>query len=75
MRQRLERLAGRRLTRDGVVLLAQGETQAQKRNREEADRLMTSTVPRREEQDAGPARHLEQQRASALVAARFIPHN
>ena len=41
VRQRLERLAGRRLTRDGVlVLLAQGE-RSQKRNREEAlDRLV-----------------------------------
>ena len=36
VRHRLERLAGRRLTRDGVlVLLAQGE-RSQKRNREEA---------------------------------------
>ena len=36
VRQRLERLAGRRLTRDGVlVLVAQGE-RSQKRNREEA---------------------------------------
>ena len=36
VRQRLERLAGRRLTRDGVlVLMAQGE-RSQKRNREEA---------------------------------------
>jgi ribosome-associated protein len=35
VRQRLERLAGRRLTRDGVlVLVAQGE-RSQKRNREE----------------------------------------
>ena len=41
VRQRLERLAGRRLTRDGVlVLVAQGE-RSQKRNREEAlDRLV-----------------------------------
>jgi ribosome-associated protein len=41
VRQRLERLAGRRLTRDGVlVLLAQGE-RSQKRNRQEAlDRLV-----------------------------------
>jgi ribosome-associated protein len=36
VRQRLERLAGRRLTQDGVlVLVAQGE-RSQKRNREEA---------------------------------------
>ena len=36
MRHRAERLAGRRLTRDGVlVLVAQGE-RSQKRNREEA---------------------------------------
>ncbi|MBY0320458.1 MAG: aminoacyl-tRNA hydrolase [Reyranella sp.] len=36
VRQRLERLAGRRLTREGVlVLVAQGE-RSQKRNREEA---------------------------------------
>jgi ribosome-associated protein len=36
VRQRLERLSGQRLTRDGVlVLLAQGE-RSQKRNREEA---------------------------------------
>lgn len=36
IRQRLERLAGRRLTRDGViVLVAQGQ-RSQKRNREEA---------------------------------------
>jgi ribosome-associated protein len=36
VRQRLERLAGRRLTRDGVlVLVAQGE-RSQKRNREDA---------------------------------------
>jgi ribosome-associated protein len=36
VRQRLERLAGRRLTNDGVlVLVAQGE-RSQKRNREEA---------------------------------------
>jgi ribosome-associated protein len=36
VRHRLERLAGRRLTRDGVlVLVAQGE-RSQKRNREEA---------------------------------------
>ena len=36
VRQRLEQLAGRRLTRDGVlVLVAQGE-RSQKRNREEA---------------------------------------
>ena len=36
VRQRLERLSGRRLTRDGVlVLVAQGE-RSQKRNREEA---------------------------------------
>jgi ribosome-associated protein len=36
VRARLERLAGRRLTRDGVlVLVAQGE-RSQKRNREEA---------------------------------------
>jgi len=36
VRQRLERLAGRRLTRDGVlVLMAQGQ-RSQKRNREEA---------------------------------------
>ncbi|WP_421995003.1 alternative ribosome rescue aminoacyl-tRNA hydrolase ArfB [Reyranella sp.] len=36
VRRRLERLAGRRLTRDGVlVLVAQGE-RSQKRNREEA---------------------------------------
>src|SRR5947208_6281603 len=36
VRQRLERLAGRRLTRDGVlVLVAQGE-RSQKRNREQA---------------------------------------
>ena len=41
VRQRLERLAGRRLTREGVlVLVAQGE-RSQKRNREEAlDRLI-----------------------------------
>src|SRR5438067_11657332 len=41
VRQRLERLAGRRLTREGVlVLVAQGE-RSQKRNREEAlDRLV-----------------------------------
>jgi ribosome-associated protein len=41
VRQRLERMAGRRLTRDGVlVLVAQGE-RSQKRNREEAlDRLV-----------------------------------
>ena len=41
VRHRLERLAGRRLTRDGVlVLLAQGE-RSQMRNREEAlDRLV-----------------------------------
>ena len=41
VRHRLERLAGRRLTRDGVlVLVAQGE-RSQKRNREEAlDRLV-----------------------------------
>ena len=41
VRQRLERLAGRRLTQDGVlVLVAQGE-RSQKRNREEAlDRLV-----------------------------------
>ena len=41
VRQRLDRLAGRRLTRDGVlVLVAQGE-RSQKRNREEAlDRLV-----------------------------------
>jgi len=41
VRQRLERLAGRRLTRDGViVLVAQGQ-RSQKRNREEAlDRLV-----------------------------------
>jgi ribosome-associated protein len=42
VRQRLERLAGRRLTREGVlVLVAQGE-RSQKRNREEAlARLVT----------------------------------
>lgn len=41
VRHRLERLAGRRLTRDGVlVLMAQGQ-RSQKRNREEAlDRLV-----------------------------------
>lgn len=41
VRHRLERLAGRRLTRDGViVLVAQGQ-RSQKRNREEAlDRLV-----------------------------------
>ena len=41
VRHRLERLAGRRLTRDGViVLVAQGQ-RSQKRNREEAlDRLI-----------------------------------
>ena len=41
VRQRLERLSGRRLTRDGVlVLVAQGQ-RSQKRNREEAlDRLV-----------------------------------
>ncbi|MEI7874273.1 MAG: alternative ribosome rescue aminoacyl-tRNA hydrolase ArfB [Alphaproteobacteria bacterium] len=41
VRVRLERLAGRRLTRDGVlVLMAQGQ-RSQKRNREEAlDRLV-----------------------------------
>jgi ribosome-associated protein len=41
VRQRLERVAGRRLTRDGViVLVAQGQ-RSQKRNREEAlDRLV-----------------------------------
>jgi ribosome-associated protein len=41
VRARLERLAGRRLTRDGVlVLMAQGQ-RSQKRNREEAlDRLV-----------------------------------
>ena len=41
VRQRLERLSGRRLTRDGVlVLVAQGQ-RSQKRNREEAlDRLI-----------------------------------
>ena len=41
VRQRLERLAGRRLTREGVlVMMAQGE-RSQKRNREEVlDRLV-----------------------------------
>ena len=41
VRHRLERLAGRRLTRDGIlVLMAQGQ-RSQKRNREEAlDRLV-----------------------------------
>jgi ribosome-associated protein len=44
VRARLERLAGRRLTRDGVlVLVAQGE-RSQKRNREEALARLVSLV-------------------------------
>ena len=41
VRQRLERLAGRRLTRDGVLVLSSQGERSQKRNREEAlDRLV-----------------------------------
>ena len=67
VRQRLERLAGRRLTRDGVlVLVAQGE-RSQKRNREEAlDRLVAliraaaqPPVPRKK------TRHAQGQQAAA----------
>ncbi|MBL6616542.1 MAG: aminoacyl-tRNA hydrolase [Reyranella sp.] len=44
VRQRLERLAGRRLTQDGVlVLVAQGE-RSQKRNREEALKRLVELV-------------------------------
>jgi ribosome-associated protein len=41
VRQRLERLAGRRLTQDGVLVLVAQSQRSQKRNREEAlDRLI-----------------------------------
>ena len=41
VRHRLERLAGRRLTRDGVLVLMAQSQRSQKRNREEAlDRLI-----------------------------------
>ena len=47
VRRRLERLAGSRLTRDGVlVLLAQGQ-RSQKRNREEALARLVDAGPRR----------------------------
>ncbi len=85
VRQRLERLAGRRLTRDGVlVLLAQGE-RSQKRNREEAlDRLIALIRSRRpsagaaqEDQDAQgqqapPPRRQEASRHRQVAAGKTV---
>ena len=85
VRQRLERLAGRRLTRDGVlVLLAQGE-RSQKRNREEAlDRLVALIRSRRpsagaaqEDQDAQgqqapPPRRQEASRHHQVAAGKTV---
>ena len=87
VRQRLERLAGRRLTRDGVlVLVAQGE-RSQKRNREEAlDRLVALVraaarppTPRKKTRPpkASKRRRLEDKKRHGAVKAlrRVTPHD
>jgi ribosome-associated protein len=84
VRQRLERLAGRRLTREGVlVLVAQGE-RSQKRNREEAlERLVAliraaarPPVPRKKTRPpkASKRRRLDdKKRQGALKSLRARP--
>jgi ribosome-associated protein len=84
VRQRLERLAGRRLTRDGVlVLVAQGE-RSQKRNREEALARLVALVraaarpptPRKKTRPtkASKERRLEgKKRQGALKSLRRAP--
>jgi ribosome-associated protein len=86
VRQRLERLSGRRLTRDGVlVLVAQGE-RSQKRNREEAlDRLVAliraaarPPVPRKKTKTpkASKRRRLDDKKRHGTVKAlRAKPSN
>ena len=85
VRQRLERLAGRRLTRDGVlVLLAQGE-RSQKRNREEALARLVGADPHRrpsadaaqddqaaQGQQAPPARRQEASRRHQVAAGKTV---
>ena len=86
VRQRLERLAGRRLTQDGVlVLVAQGE-RSQKRNREEALARLVELVraaarpptPRKKTRPpkASKRRRLEdKKRQGALKSLRARPKN
>jgi ribosome-associated protein len=84
VRARLERLAGRRLTREGVlVLVAQGE-RSQKRNREEALARLVSLVraaarppvPRKKTRPtrASKERRLDgKKRQGALKSLRRVP--
>jgi ribosome-associated protein len=86
VRHRLERLAGRRLTRDGVlVLVAQGE-RSQKRNREEAlDRLIAliraaarPPVPRKKTRPSRASKRKrldEKKRHGTLKSLRARPHH
>jgi protein subunit release factor B len=55
MRARMERLAGNRLTRDGVLVITAQRFRTQERNRQDArDRLIAQATPGRQE---APVRH------------------